>query len=149
MQDAMVVHSQKPAIPLAPRNIVNAPSFFQEQQPSAALLRLPAPHAWVLHTGTHFTAFTEYSSIPANRNHGFDPTSKFLSKIVLFVGLLYHIMAKETYFQRKNPAVSMQFLTATCSHSCALSDSDDYLLCLKKCLLIHEMVVQPAPKAPN
>ena len=41
-----------------------------------------------------------YSSIPADRNHGFYPASEFVKKI----GLLYYFMAKETYFQRKNPA---------------------------------------------
>ena len=39
-----------------------------------------------------------YRVNPGDRNHGFDTASVLLSTIGLFVGLLYHFMAKETYF---------------------------------------------------
>jgi hypothetical protein len=42
-----------------------------------------------------------YSSIPRDRNHGFDP-AVFLSKIGLFCKSLIHFMAKVTYFRRKS-----------------------------------------------
>ena len=49
-----------------------------------------------------------YSGILGDRNHGFDPASVFLSKIGLFCRSLIPFHGKrETYFRRKNPAVSI------------------------------------------
>jgi hypothetical protein len=48
------------------------------------------------------------SGILGDRNHGFDPASVFLSKIGLFCRSLIPFHGKrETYFRRKNPAVSI------------------------------------------
>jgi hypothetical protein len=71
MKDTMMVNSQQPAIPLAPRNRVSAPTFFQEQQASATHVRPPAPRAWLHHNGTHSTAFSYASRDgPLGHPHG-------------------------------------------------------------------------------
>jgi hypothetical protein len=62
------------------------------------------PHLVPMCFKTNKHQSSSYISISADRTHGFDPASEFLSKI----GLLYHFMTKETYFQRKNP---WQFLS--------------------------------------
>ena len=67
MLSAMVVFSQQPAQPLAPRYSAQHSTFFQEQQPSSAHVRPPAPHAWLHHNATHTMDFTQY---PKEGPHG-------------------------------------------------------------------------------
>jgi hypothetical protein len=73
MTETMMVNSQQPSAPLAPCSRVVAPTFFQEQQASATLVRPPASGAWLHYNRTHSTLFTYYTKdTPQGNPHGLD-----------------------------------------------------------------------------